>query len=67
MSRAQWSDHLFEVDYSARGDGHYLELTVHTNMELFVLQSVSPIVNTDLSLEHQSFFSTYKIWEQILG
>ena len=67
MCKAQWGDHLFEVEYSARREGHHLELTVHTNMELFVLQSVSPIDNTDLSLEHQSFLSTYNIREEILG
>ena len=54
-------------EYPTRGEGRYIELPMHINMELFLLQSVRPIGNTDLLFEHQSFLSTYKIREEILG
>ena len=36
-------------------------------MELFLLQCVDPIGNTDLSLEYKSFLSTYRIQEETPG
>ena len=67
MTRAQRKGHLFGVEYLSRGDGHYIELIVYLNMELFLLQFVNPINNIDLSLEHQSSISTYRLQEEILG
>ena len=45
----------------------FIEMSVHLNMELFLLQCVNPIDIIDLYLEHGSFLSKYGLEEEILG